>query len=108
MPPLTMARTSWRLGSKRRARTVFAWLCCRPTTGLLPQISHCLAICKTTIIAARSRQDQTRSAFARLAARAALVGGALRHDAREQIEVGARVRRVLRAQRARGGCGATE
>ena len=43
----------------------------RPTTGLLPQISQCLAICKTLIIPGRSRQDQSRrvriSRFSRLA-----------------------------------------
>jgi len=44
-PPLIIARTFWRFGSKRRALTLCAWLTCRPTTGLFPQISQLLAIC---------------------------------------------------------------
>src|SRR6185295_18319536 len=44
MPPLIIARTTWRFGSKRRGLTLFAWLCCRPTTGALPQTSHFFAI----------------------------------------------------------------
>ena len=44
MPPLIIARTVCRFGSKRRALTLFAWLCCRPTTGAFPQNSHCFAI----------------------------------------------------------------
>src|SRR5262245_61078658 len=43
-PPLTMARTRWRLGSNRRGRTLLAWLKMRPTVGTFPQISHCLAM----------------------------------------------------------------
>jgi hypothetical protein len=43
-PPLINARTSCRFGSKRRALTLFAWLCWRPTTGFFPQISQCFAI----------------------------------------------------------------
>lgn len=44
VPPPTIALTVCRLGSNRRALTLFAWLCWRPTTGVLPQISQCLAI----------------------------------------------------------------
>src|SRR4051812_3197167 len=44
MPPLISAFTVWRFGSNRRALTLFAWLCCRPTTGRFPQSSHSLAI----------------------------------------------------------------
>ena len=36
MPPLIIARTVCRFGSNRRALTLFAWLCCRPTTGAFP------------------------------------------------------------------------
>jgi len=32
------------LCSNRRALTLFAWECCRPTTGVLPQIAHFLAM----------------------------------------------------------------
>src|SRR5690606_20151726 len=44
IPPLTIARTRWMFGSNRRGRTLWAWLTRRPTTGLLPQTSQCLAI----------------------------------------------------------------
>src|SRR6187399_3660749 len=44
MPPLIIARTSCRLGSNRRGRTLLAWLWMRPTTGVFPQTSHCLAM----------------------------------------------------------------
>ena len=36
IPPLIIARTVCRFGSNRRGLTLFAWLCCRPTTGRLP------------------------------------------------------------------------
>ena len=44
LPPLTTALTAWRFGSNRRALTLFAWLCCRPTTGPFPHNSHRFAI----------------------------------------------------------------
>ena len=44
MPPLIIARTVCRFGSNRRALTLFAWLCCRPTTGPFPHNSHRFAI----------------------------------------------------------------
>ena len=44
LPPLMIALTDCRFGSKRRALTLFAWLCCRPTTGPFPQSSHRFAI----------------------------------------------------------------
>src|SRR5262249_35220687 len=100
-PPLTIARTTWRFGSKRRGLTLLAWLCCRPTTGLLPQTSHCLAICKTPIIAGCSGQDQTRRGSARRfgvgAIRLAPIGP-LDDDPREQIEVAALIVGALPAQ----------
>src|SRR5690606_22636222 len=46
-PPLTIARTRWMFGSNRRGRTLWAWLTRRPTTGLLPQTSQCLAIAES-------------------------------------------------------------
>jgi hypothetical protein len=48
-PPLIIARTAWRLGSNRRALTLFAWLCCRPTTGPFPQTSQRFAIVHSRI-----------------------------------------------------------
>src|SRR5215211_6644203 len=44
LPPLMIALTDCRFGSKRRALTLFAWLCCRPTTGPFPHTSHVFAI----------------------------------------------------------------
>jgi len=44
IPPLIMARTVWRFGSNRRGLTLFAWLCCRPTTGVFPQTAHFFAM----------------------------------------------------------------
>ena len=49
MPPLMIALTVCRFGSNRRALTLFAWLCCRPTTGPFPQISHCFAIISRSV-----------------------------------------------------------
>src|SRR5205085_12700974 len=43
-PPAIIARTVCRFGSNRRALTLFAWLFWRPTTGVLPQISHFFAM----------------------------------------------------------------
>jgi len=44
IPPLISARTVWRFGSNRRGLTLFAWECCRPTTGVFPQSAHFLAM----------------------------------------------------------------
>ena len=44
LPPLMTALTDCRFGSNRRALTLFAWLCCRPTTGPFPHNSHRFAI----------------------------------------------------------------
>src|SRR5262249_38720035 len=64
IPPFTIARTACRFGSNRRALTLWAWLFCRPTTGVLPQISQCFAInspsSRISKYIGRLRDDQTR------------------------------------------------
>src|SRR4029077_1908476 len=60
LPPLMTARTDCRFGSNRRALTLFAWLCCRPTTGPFPQSSHRFAIYSSQLSAIAFSPHQYR------------------------------------------------